>query len=201
LRNRPPSSVSRQVSLFTLQNMITALYPGTFDPMHNGHLDIARRSLALFDRVIVGVYDLPAKKLLFTFDERVALARAALDTLPDGARAEVRGYSGLTVAYAQQIGAKVIVRGLRNSVDFDFELQMAQTNHWLAGEVDIVCLFANAPHHFLSGTLVREVAALGGDVSGLVPVACAAALRAKGLGIPVDGPATAHVKKRHEMKE
>jgi pantetheine-phosphate adenylyltransferase len=164
-------------------------------------LDIARRSLAMFDRVIVGVYDLPAKKLLFSFDERVALARAALDTLANGARAEVRGYSGLTVEFARQVGAQAVVRGLRNSVDFDFELQMAQTNHWLASDVEIVCLFANAPHHFLSGTLVREVAALGGDVSGIVPPVCAAALRAKGLGIPVDGPATALVKKRHEMKE
>lgn len=179
--------------------MITALYPGTFDPMHNGHLDIARRSLALFDRVAIGVYDLPAKKLLFSFDERVALTRAALDTLKDGHRADVLGYSGLTVDFARQIGAQVIVRGLRNSVDFDFELQMAQTNHWLAGDVEIVCLFAQAPHHFLSGTLVREVATLGGDVTALVPLNVADALRARGLGAtPLNGPHTSTSDKRRE---
>lgn len=159
--------------------MTTALYPGTFDPFHNGHLDIATRALALFDELVIGVYDQPDKKLLFTHDERIALVRECMTELGVDGRARVVGYSGLTVAFAQQAGAQVMVRGLRNSVDFDLELQMAQTNHWLADDVEIVCLFANSPNHFLSATLIRQITNLGGDVTQLVPACVNRALLKK----------------------
>lgn len=157
--------------------MTIALYPGTFDPFHNGHLDIARRSLALFDRLIIGVYDQPEKKLLFSHDERINLVRQCLREIRMDGRAAVAGYSGLTVNFARQVGATVMIRGLRNSVDFNFELQQAQTNHWLAEDIEVVCLFANAPNHFLSATLIRQIATLGGDVTALVPGCVADALR------------------------
>ncbi len=159
--------------------MVTAVYPGTFDPFHNGHLSIARRALALFDELIFAVYIAPAKQILFSHTERIALATEALAALNHHGRVSVVGYSGLTVHFARENHAQVIVRGLRNGVDFDFEWQMAQTNHWLASEIEIVCLFANEPNTFVSATLVREVATLGGDVSELVPPCVAAAIAVK----------------------
>jgi pantetheine-phosphate adenylyltransferase len=158
--------------------MVTAVYPGTFDPFHNGHLDIARRALALFDHLIVGVYIAPAKQILFSHQERIELVREALATVGHKDRVTVVGYSGLTVQFARQQNAQVIVRGLRNGVDFDFEWQMAQTNHWMASDIEIVCLFANAPNTFISATLVREVATLGGDVTELIPICVADAIAA-----------------------
>ncbi|MFN3704755.1 MAG: pantetheine-phosphate adenylyltransferase [Thermoflexales bacterium] len=159
--------------------MTLALFPGTFDPFHNGHLDIAQRALALFDDLVIGVYALPDKRLLFSHEERIALVQACLREIGADGRAHVMGYDGLTVDFARRIGARVLIRGLRNSVDFDFELQMAQTNHWLAPDVEYVCMFANAPNHFVSATLIRQISALGGDVSGLVPPAIARALKEK----------------------
>ncbi|MBX7213370.1 MAG: pantetheine-phosphate adenylyltransferase [Thermoflexales bacterium] len=159
--------------------MSRALYPGTFDPIHNGHLDIAQRALRLFDEVVVGVYDRPNKALLFSAEERLGLALEAMRALDGGERAKVVVYHGLTVEFARQAGAGTIVRGLRNSVDFDYEWQMAQTNHWMARDVEIVCLFANAPYSFVSATLVREVFTLGGDVHELVPAHVTRALLAK----------------------
>lgn len=157
--------------------MLTAIYPGTFDPLHNGHLNIAQRALALFNHLVIGVYNAPSKQILFSHTERIELAREALAVLNDDGRVSVIGYSGLTVHFAQSQGAQVIVRGLRNGVDFDFEWQMAQTNHWLASDVEVACLFANEPNTFVSATLVREVATLGGDVSELVPPCIAAAIK------------------------
>ena len=159
--------------------MITALYPGTFDPFHNGHLDIAQRVLALFDHLIVAVYTAPSKQVLFSHTERIELAREALATVGHKDRVTVMGYSGLTVRFAREQGARVIVRGLRNGVDFDFEWQMAQTNHWMASDIEIACFFANEPNTFVSATLVREVATLGGDVSELVPPCVATAIAKK----------------------
>jgi pantetheine-phosphate adenylyltransferase len=156
--------------------MITAVYPGTFDPLHNGHMNIAQRALALFDHLIIGVYMAPAKQILFTHDERIKLATQALADLQHGGRVAVMGYTGLTVHFAREQGAQVIVRGLRNGVDFDFEWQMAQTNHWLARDIEIAYLFANEPNTFVSATLVREVATLGGNVAELVPPCVASAI-------------------------
>ncbi len=159
--------------------MTIALYPGTFDPFHNGHLDIARRALTLFDELIVGVYDLPDKRLLFTHAERIALIAESMRDVGANGRARVLGYSGLTVNFARQVKANVMVRGLRNSVDFDFELQLTQTNNWLAHDIEAAFLMANAPNHFLSATLIRQITNLGGDVTSLVPENVARALEKK----------------------
>ncbi len=156
--------------------MTIALYPGTFDPFHNGHLNIAQRALSLVDHLIVGVYSSPRKQALFSQAERIRLATEAMATLDHGGRVTVCGYDTLTINFARARGATVIVRGLRNSVDFDFEWQMAQTNHFLAEDVEVMCLFANEPFTFLSASLVREVASLGGDVSRLVPECVARAI-------------------------
>ena len=165
---------------------VTALYPGTFDPFHNGHLDISRRALALFDELIIGVYDLPNKKLLFPHEQRIALVEECMADDFKSGRLRVVGYSGLTVEFARKSGTKAMIRGLRNSVDFDYELQMSQTNNWLAPDMESVFLFANAPHSFLSATLVREITQLGGDVTALVPPCVATALATK-KGVQEDG--------------
>jgi pantetheine-phosphate adenylyltransferase len=158
---------------------VTALYPGSFDPFHNGHLNIALRSLELFDEVVIGVYGLPNKNLLFSHEERIGLVQACMNEHVRSGRLRVVGYTGLTVEFARRIGARLMIRGLRNSVDFDYELQMSQTNHWLAADIESVFLFANVPHSFLSATLVREITQLGGDVTALVPECVAAALAEK----------------------
>ena len=153
-----------------------ALYPGTFDPIHLGHVDIAVRAARIFDELWVAVYDRPAKSLLFTVDQRVELARQALADLPS---LKVTPYGGLTVEFARHIGAQAIVRGLRVISDFELEYQMALTNGQLAPEVEFVCLMTRQAHAFLSSSIVKEIALLGGDVSGMVPPHVAAALEEK----------------------
>ncbi len=145
---------------------LIALYPGTFDPIHMGHVDIATRAAALFEYLVVGVYDRPNKKLLFTTDERVALVREALAHLPN---VEVRAYQGLTIAFAQALGARVLVRGLRVISDFELEYQLALTNRQLAPELESVCLMTRQEHAFLSSSLVKEIFLLGEGVEGMVP--------------------------------
>ncbi len=156
--------------------MCRAIYPGTFDPIHLGHVDIATRAAAIFDDLVVAVYERPAKSLLFTAEERVTLAREALKGLKN---VQVTAYSGLTVEFARQIGAKVIVRGLRVISDFELEYQMALTNQQLAPEIEFVCLMTRQEHAFLSSSILKEVALLGGDVRRMAPPNVVAALEEK----------------------
>lgn len=146
--------------------MVRAMYPGTFDPMHNGHIDIATRASALFDEVVIAVYDAPPKKLLFLTEERLELARVALAHLPN---VDVIPYVGLTVEIARQIDAQVIIRGLRNVADFEYEYQIGWANSELAPELDLCCLFCSKRFAYLSATILKEVASLGGEVAEWAP--------------------------------
>jgi pantetheine-phosphate adenylyltransferase len=154
----------------------TALYPGTFDPITNGHLDIVTRASAIFDKLIVGVYDRPSKRLLFTTEERVSLAKQAVVHLPN---VSVQSYSGLTVEFARNSGVQVMVRGLRMSSDFEREFEMEMMNKKLAPDVELVCFMASLQYQFLSSSLLKEAAELKGCLDGLVPEHIAVALRAK----------------------
>jgi pantetheine-phosphate adenylyltransferase len=153
-----------------------AIYPGTFDPIHLGHVDIATRAASIFDELVVAVYDRPAKRLMFTIEERVTLARQALAELPN---VRVAPYGGLTVEFARQAKAQVIVRGLRVISDFELEYQMALTNRQLAPQIEVVCLMTRQSHAFLSSSIVKEVALLSGDISAMVPPQVADALEEK----------------------
>lgn len=158
--------------------MTTAIYPASFDPIHYGHIDIATRAAHIFDEVVVAVYDRPMKNLLFNIDERIHLVEHALN---GNGNLRVIRYSGLTVDCARQVGAQVIVRGLRVVSDFELEWHMALTNKQLAPEIEVVCLMTSRDYAFLSSSTVREVALLGGDVSSMVPPFVAAALQQKAL--------------------
>ncbi len=155
--------------------MTIAIFPGRFDPVTNGHRDIARRAAHLFDKVIVGVADLRANSL-FTTDERVDMMRGAV---ADTANIEVTRYAGLTVDFAKQAGATVIVRSMRAVTDFEAEFDMALMNKKMAPGVESMFLMASLEHLFISGTRIREVSALGYDVSDLVPPHVWDALKAK----------------------
>lgn len=146
--------------------MVRALFPGTFDPIHYGHMDIAQRATRLFDELVVAVYDKPIKTLFFSPEERISLVKQAVDSNP---KIRVTGYSGLTVNYAHKINAQVIVRGLRVFSDFEFEFRMALANHRLSPDIEYMALITAEQHTFLSSTTVREIALLGGDVSSMVP--------------------------------
>lgn len=156
--------------------MTIAVYPGSFDPVTNGHLDIAARASRLFDRVIMAVFDRPNKNLLFTADERVALLREAIADLP---RVEVGLYSTLTIDYARSVGASAIVRGMRSGGDFEHEFQMAQMNRTLAPDIDVIVFMADYKYTFVRSSTLRDLAALGGDIDWLVPPHVATALRAR----------------------
>jgi pantetheine-phosphate adenylyltransferase len=152
-----------------------AVYPGTFDPVHHGHLDLIHRACALFDELIVGVFDhgRPSKTVLFSVEERVQLIEEALNRM-DNVRIEP--YGGLTVDFARRVGAQVIIRGLRVFSDFEFEFRMALANQRLAPEIEVVNLITREEHSFLSGSIIREIASFGGDVSSMVPPNVARAL-------------------------
>ena len=153
--------------------MIRAIYPGTFDPIHNGHIDIAKRATKLFDEVIIAVYERPLKSLLFSPEDRMRLVR---ETFKDMPKIKVLGYSGLTVDFANEIEAQVIVRGLRVFSDFEFEFRLALANTELAPNIETMALITSKEHTFMSSTTVREIASLGGDVSMMVPPHVNAAL-------------------------
>jgi len=146
--------------------MVRAIFPGTFDPIHFGHVDIAKRAARLFDEVVIAVYNKPLKTLLFSPEERIALVEEAFNAHP---KFTVMGYSGLTVEFCHHIGAQVIVRGLRVFSDFEYEFRMALANHRLAPDIELIALITAEEHTFLSSSTVREIASLGGDVSSMVP--------------------------------
>ena len=147
--------------------MTTALYPGSFDPVTNGHLDIAKRAAKLFDEVVMAVYSVPDnKKLLFSTDERIALVKESLNGYSN---IRVVGYSGLTVDFAREINAQVMIRGLRMVSDFEREFEMALMNKKLAPDIELVTLMSSLEHQFLSSSLLKEAVKLGGDPDSFVP--------------------------------
>jgi pantetheine-phosphate adenylyltransferase len=143
----------------------TAAYPGTFDPITNGHTDLVRRAAGIFDKVIVAVAANAGKTPLMSLDVRIDLARRVLADLPN---VEVTGYAELTVEFARRHGASVVIRGLRAVSDFEFEFQLANMNRHLARDIETVFLTPQEPFSFISSSLVREIATLGGDVSQFV---------------------------------
>ena len=154
--------------------MVRAVFPGTFDPIHYGHIDIACRAACLFDELIVAVYDRPMKNLLFSPEERLALVHQTFD---GDAKIRVTGYRGLTVDFCRAINAQVIVRGLRVFSDFEHEFRMGLANHRLAPDIEVIALITNEEHTFLSSTTVREIASLDGNVTSMVPPHVALALK------------------------
>ena len=146
--------------------MVRAVFPGTFDPIHYGHIDIALRATRLFDEVVIAVYDRPLKSLLFPPEQRIHLVQQSFQGEDN---IKIMGYSGLTVEFCHAINAQVIVRGLRVFSDFEYEFRMALANHRLAPKIEVVALITAEEHTFLSSTTVREIASLNGDVRSMVP--------------------------------
>jgi len=161
--------------------MVTALYPGSFDPVTVGHVDIASRAAIQFEKLVVAVYDTPSKNLLFTTDEREQLMKNACSHISN---VEVVRFSGLVVRFAKDIGAGAIVRGLRSGSDFEYEFDMAFMNRKLEPEVDLVCFMTSQDYMFVSASLLKEVARLGGDIKDMVPLNVAEAVYSK-FGLPV----------------
>ncbi|MFC1954899.1 pantetheine-phosphate adenylyltransferase [Chloroflexota bacterium] len=158
--------------------MITALYPGTFDPITNGHLDIATRAAKLFDKVYIGVFDTPAKNLMFNTEERLALVKQTAADIPN---LEAVSFNTLTVDFIREIGAQTIVRGLRIGADFEREFEMALMNKHLAPDCELVCMITSPKYQYVSSSLLKEVASLGGKIDDMVPKPVIEALRRKVL--------------------
>ncbi len=151
-----------------------AVYPGTFDPMTNGHIDLVHRAAPIFDRLVVAIAENPGKGPVFTLEERIGLAHEALDGIGN---VEIMGFGSLLAEFVREIGAGVILRGLRAVSDFEYEFQLASMNRHLIPEAETLFLTPSEAHSFISSTLVREVARLGGDVSGFVHPAVSKALK------------------------
>jgi pantetheine-phosphate adenylyltransferase len=146
--------------------MTVAIYPGRFDPVTNGHLDIVQRGAKLFDRLIISVFEAPENQTLFNTEERLALFREAVAGL---ANVEIRSFNGLVVDHASKMGATAIVRGIRMNADFEYEFEMALMNRKLAPDIDVVCLMTDIQYQFVRASLLKEVSRLGGDIGGLAP--------------------------------
>jgi len=161
--------------------MTIAIYPATFDPVTYGHVDIATRAASIFERLVVGVHDRPLKTLLFSPQERWDMVSKALEHLPN---VEVKLYHGLTVEFARQCDARVIVRGLRVLSDFEWEFQLALTNRQLSTDIDTICLMASQEYSFLSSSVAKEIALHGGRMDNMAPphVVTALAQRFETLG-------------------
>ncbi|MBK8287021.1 MAG: pantetheine-phosphate adenylyltransferase [Ahniella sp.] len=153
-----------------------AVYPGTFDPMTNGHIDLVHRAAPIFDRLVVAIAENPGKGPVFTLEERISLAHEALDGIGN---VEIMGFGSLLAEFVREIGAGVILRGLRAVSDFEYEFQLASMNRHLIPDAETLFLTPSEAHSFISSTLVREVARLGGDVSGFVHPAVSRALKAR----------------------
>ena len=158
--------------------MTIAIYPGSFDPITNGHIDIVTRASKLFEKIIIAIFETPNKYIFFSIEERVDLARRSVANLSN---VEVKPYGGLTIDFAKQVNAKVMVRGLRMSADFEREFEMAMMNKKLYPGLELVCFMTSQEYQFLSSSLLKEVASLGGNISNLVPEHVAEALRRKGV--------------------
>ena len=156
--------------------MVTALYPGSFDPVTVGHVDVATRAASLFEKLVVAVYETPSKNLLFDTEERWQLISDACSHLPN---VEVIKFTGLVVGCAKEIGAGVIVRGLRSGSDFEYEFDMAFMNRRLEPDVDLICFMTSQDYMFVSASLLKEVAKLGGDITEMVPPNVAKAVYSK----------------------
>ena len=156
--------------------MVTAIYPGSFDPVTLGHVDIAARASVIFDKVIVAVYAMAPKALLFDTEERVDLFRKAVEHLSN---VEVTHFTGLVVQCARRLGAQAIVRGLRSGLDFEYEFEMFYMNRKLDPGIEVVCLMASLPYQYVSSSLLKEVVGLGADATDLVPPQVIEAVRNK----------------------
>jgi len=156
--------------------MTVAVYPGTFDPVTNGHMDIIKRTSALFDKLIIGVYENPDKQPLFSLEQRMELLEKAVTEFPN---VLVKSFEGLIVDFMHEVRGKVIIRGLRLSSDFEREFEMALMNKKLAPDIELLCLMTSSQYQFLSSSLIKEVAMLGGCLEDMVPDHVAAALKEK----------------------
>ena len=162
--------------------MVVAVYPGTFDPLTYGHMDIIERAAALVDKLIVGIYENLAKQPLFPLEQRVKLVEEAVTGLSN---VHVKAFKGLAVDFIHQVGGKVMIRGLRANSDFEREFEMALMNRKLAPDIELLCLMTSSQYQFLSSTLIKEVAKLGGCLEGMVPDTVAVALKEK-FSVPIE---------------
>jgi pantetheine-phosphate adenylyltransferase len=162
--------------------LITAIYPGSFDPITNGHIDVARRAARIFGKVVIGVFEKPTKIVTFSLEERVKMASEAVKDIPN---IEVRPFYGLTVDFAKEVNANVMVRGLRVSADFEREFDMAMMNRKLSPELELVCFIARPEYQFLRSSLLKEIARVGGDIANFVPAHVARALKEKNGNSPI----------------
>ncbi len=156
-----------------------AIYPGTFDPITNGHLDLIKRALQFFDKIIVAIGENPAKKPLFSVEERIFMVEEALKEAGLNEKVEVESFSGLLVDFAKEKGASVIIRGLRAVSDFEYEMQLALMNRKLSNSIDTVFLMPSLRYIFLSSSIIKEAAQFGGKIDDLVPKIVAQKLKEK----------------------